>query len=236
MRVLICDDDPIILNSLMSCVKKFFSAKRMENVEIVGYSESKGIIEDTGNKDIVFLDIEMPGMNGIYVGKKIKENCMDALIFVVTSFGEYLDDAMRISVFRFLTKPIDKDRLYRNLEDALEVYNNRNKTIPVDTKDGIIKLESSSIIMVEAQNRKLLVRTVEKDYQTLQTIQYWKEILPEGCFIQTHRSFFVNLEYVERFDHENIYFSRRNLKAYLTRRKYNEFKRRYLLYLGSVHG
>ena len=86
MRVLICDDDPIILNNLKSCVKKFFSAKRMENVEIVGFTDGKSIIEDTGNKDIVFLDIEMPGMDGIYAGKKIKESCTDALIFVVTSF------------------------------------------------------------------------------------------------------------------------------------------------------
>lgn len=235
MRVLICDDDPIVLETLTSYIKKFFFLKKIMDVEIVGYSNGKSIIDDSGKKDIVFLDIEMPGMNGIYAGKKIKEVCTDALIFVVTSFGEYLDDAMKIEVFRFLTKPIDKDRLYRNLEDALEVYSNRRKTVLLETKNESIVLESSSIIMIETRNRKLFVRTSEEDYEDLQSFQHWKEVLPEGCFVQTHRSFYINLEYVERFDHENIYFSKRNLSAYLTRRKYNEFRKRYLIYLGNMH-
>ena len=65
---------------------------------------------DKGSKDIVFLDIEMPGMNGIYVGNELKSQNRNIIIFVVTSYSEYLDEAMRFHVFRYLSKPLDKQR------------------------------------------------------------------------------------------------------------------------------
>lgn len=74
-----------------------------------------------------FLDVEMPGFDGIYVGNELKKQNDSVIIFIVTSYLEYLDAAMRFHVFRYLSKPIDKQRLFQNLDDALELYYSINQ-------------------------------------------------------------------------------------------------------------
>lgn len=69
----------------------------------------------------------MPGFDGIYVGNELKKQNESAIIFIVTSHLEYLDAAMRFHVFRYLSKPIDKQRLFQNLDDALELYYSINQ-------------------------------------------------------------------------------------------------------------
>ena len=92
------------------------------------------LLADAMDKDIVFLDIEMPGLNGIYVGNELKNKNPNIIIFIVTSYSEYLDDAMRFHVFRYLSKPVDPNRLFRNLKDAIELYNTTVTKIPIETK------------------------------------------------------------------------------------------------------
>lgn len=64
----------------------------------------------------------MPGLDGIYVGNELKKKDKDIIIFIITSYSEYLDEAMLFHVFRYLSKPIDRQRLFRNLKNALDLY------------------------------------------------------------------------------------------------------------------
>ena len=91
----------------------------------------------------------------------------------------------------------------------------------------------NDIIFIEAQKRKIIVHTIKKDYESIHSMQYWLETLPESCFIQSHRNFIVNLKHVSNFTHDLIYLGEGQFTAYLTKRKYTEFKNAYLLYLES---
>lgn len=234
MRILICDDDSMIVKQLKDYLHEFFHQNKCKLPEIVSYSSGDDLLEDIGKKDIVFLDIEMPGVNGIYVGNKLKKRYPKTIVIVVTSFAEYLDEAMRFHVFRYLSKPIDKLRLFRNLKDALQLYNSNNTKVAIETKDGVYSVSTADIVCVEAQMRKVIIRTTSKDLISNQTIQYWKETLTEHCFFQSHRSFIVNFSHITDFDKSVIHLYKNQVNAYLTRRKYSEFKSNYLLYLESM--
>ena len=234
MRILICDDNPLILEQLNKYLVLYFQQHKLKLPEIVTYSSGDALLQDTGAKDIVFLDIEMPGVDGIYVGNKLKKFDSKTIIFVISSFAEYLDEAMRFHVFRYLSKPIEKQRLFRNLKDALHQYHTRNNLIAVETKSGVHAVLSSDIIFIEAQSRNVIIHTVSEDYYSIHNIDYWITQLKEPCFYQTHRSFIVNLTYVTDFDNSVIHLHNHQFTAYLTRRKYTEFKSNYLLYLEST--
>ena len=90
------------------------------------------------------------------------------------------------------------------------------------------------IIVIEAQGRKVIVHTIQKDYISVHNMNYWAEHLPENSFFQSHRSFIVNFEHIVDFDHSTIHLSNQQIAAYLTRRKYSSFKNAYLLYLESM--
>ena len=134
MRILICDDDEFIINKLHKYIRSYFEHIHLKCPEITSFTNGEALLADSGDKDILFLDIEMPGMNGIYIGNEIKKRNKDTIIFIITSFSEYLDEAMRFHVFRYLSKPIDKQRLYRNLKDAIEMYHSTTAKIPIETK------------------------------------------------------------------------------------------------------
>ena len=234
MRIAICDDDILIIEQIESYIRTFFETKGLKRPEIVSFSSGEALLADKGDKDILFLDIEMPGINGIYVGKELKKANDRIIIFIVTSYPEYLDEAMRFHVFRYLSKPLDKQRFFRNMRDAVNLYSTITVKVPVETKQGIHTLLASSIIMIEAQGRNVIVHTTLHDFQSVHNMQYWLELLPKNCFFQTHRSFIVNFEHISDFDHSLVHLADNHFQAYLTKRKYSAFKDAYLLYLEST--
>lgn len=235
MRLIICDDDESVHKELCNNLESYFRTKGIKQYDLQCFLNATELINDSGEKDIVFLDIEMPGTNGIFAAKKLYEQNKNIIIFIITSYSAYLDDAMKLQVFRYLSKPIDKKRLFRNLDDAIEKYNKFSFKIAIITKNETYIVESSEIVMIEAKNKKLMIHTCNQSFESIQGLAYWINTLPSGMFIRTHRSFIVNCAYVEHFDHYNVYLSKHNLQAYLTRRKYTEFKNAFLLYLESCH-
>lgn len=234
MRILICDDNPLMIEQLHKLINCYFEHIHVKRPIIDCFTDGCSLLADTGEKDILFLDIEMPGMNGIYVGNELKKKNKNVIIFVVTSYSEYLDDAMRFHVFRYLSKPIDRQRFFRNMDDAIKCYNNLDIKLPIETKQGVYTVSASSIVAVEAQGRKVIVHTTACDYEVIHNMQYWVDTLPNKMFFQTHRSFIVNFEHIVDFDHTLIHLSSNQLSAYLTRRKYSSFKEAYLLFLEST--
>ncbi len=234
MRILICDDDELIVEQLQKFLKYFFKQEHLKCPDISVFYNGESLLEDRGEKDILFLDVEMPGMNGIYVGNELKKANSNIIIFIVTSFIEYLDEAMRFHVFRYLSKPLDKQRFFRNMKYAIDFYNSISFKIPVETRQGIFSMDASSIIAVEAIGRKVIVHTTSRDYESVHSMQYWQETLPKNRFFQTHRSYIVNFEHVKNFDHSLIHMGDDNFNAYLTKRKYTSFKKAYFLYLESA--
>ena len=233
MRILICDDDVLIIEQLQKYIINFFENIGVKCPELVCFSDGESLLSDKGEKDILFLDIEMPGMNGIFVGNELKKANNNIIIFIVTSYSEYLDEAMRFHVFRYLSKPLDKQRFFRNMKDAVDLYNAITIKIPVETKQGMHTLPVSSVIAIEAQGRKITVHTTLCDFESIHNMQYWLELLPKNRFFQTHRSFIINFEHVTDFDRNLVHMSD-NQPAYLTKRKYSSFKQAYLLYLEST--
>ena len=69
MRILICDDDTLIIEQLKKYIESYFESNHLKCPELVSFTSGEALLTDKGEKDIVFLDIEMPGMNGIYVNK-----------------------------------------------------------------------------------------------------------------------------------------------------------------------
>ena len=235
MRILICDDDRSTVAQLQKYIIDFFKNRKLGTPEVQCYSSGETLLSDSGSKDIVFLDVEMPGLNGIYVGRELKEMNKNTIIFIITSYIEYLDDAMRFHVFRYLSKPLDKQRLFQNMKDAIQLYNSTNVKIPIETKEGIYSCTTSEIIFIEAMGRTITVHTLNRDYIVRQNMEHWNRTLINiPCFFQSHRSFIINMKYVTDFDHSLIHLYNDQYTAYLTKRKYSGFKSAYFLYLEST--
>lgn len=233
MRICICDDDPFTVDYLSDSIHTYLQKKDLKTCEILTFQSGTALLEDERPQDLVFLDIEMPDMNGLYVGQELMKRNKDVIIIIVTSYDRYLDDAMDLRVFRYLSKPIDEERLFRSLLKALEAYSHITATLPVETKDGVYTVHTLHIIVIEAANHEVIIHTIDRDYHTAQNMRYWLNRLPSGMFFQSHRSFIVNFAHVSHFEHSAVHLHNDQFTAYLTRRKYKDFKKAFLLYAGT---
>lgn len=236
MRIVFCDDDPVILRHLQTYVKEFFSSLGGAEPEYAVYHSGDELIRRGEQFDIAFLDVEMPGASGILAGAKLKEKNPRSKIFIVTAYPDYLDEAMRFQVFRYLSKPIDKTRLFRNLKDAVYAYNIETSEFPIETSAGISVRKSEEIICVESTNRKTIIHTTDGDLISSKNMEYWRETLSLPCFYLTHRSYIINMRFVYSIDKDRVILKNGNqqMEAYLSRRKFSHFKNTYLMYMEST--
>lgn len=236
MRILFCDDNPEILDQLQKYVTEFFKGIGKFLPEMAAYTSGDDLLLKERYADIAFLDVEMPGRSGIHVGARLKEYNPKIKVFIVTSFPDYLDEAMRFQVFRYLSKPIDKSRLFRNLKDAVYLHNMETHVIPVTSKDGVVALPADQFVCVETDSRKTYIYTPTDKIQSVESIEKWKEKLTLPCFYMPYRSFIINMQYVVSFSKDSIQLRCGDTikEAYLAKRKYNEFKDRYLIFMESI--
>lgn len=233
MRFVFCDDHPVIRNQIQEYVAEFFRERNLPMPEFAAYESAEAMLAVEGRVDMAFLDVELGGISGIQAGVALRKKSPIAIVFIVTAYPDYLDEAMQTKVFRYLSKPVNKERLHSNLQEALRQYNQSSQEYPIVTADGVVMRRAEEIICVEAMERRVLVHTLDRIFVSTDTMEYWKETLNLPCFYSTHRSFIINMRYVNIIAKDKILlkYGDREKDAYLTRRKYRDFKEAFLLYL-----
>ena len=227
MRVLICDDNSIFLDEIQSLLTEYFASRSLLLPEIVRYTDPNMLLADTEAIDLLFLDMEMPGHDGIFVGNKLQQTHPYTIMIAVTSHPDYLDNAMHFGCFAYLTKPIDRNRFYRNVGDALKKYQEQSALIHVQTKTEIAAVQARDIILIEGEKRTSIVHTVYGDYHSLQTFSFWSRMLTQPYFYVTHRSVLINMAHVKIVEADRILLDN-GPYAFLSRRRNLDFRRHFI--------
>lgn len=134
LNIAVCEDDKLVVDQMEKWIKNYFLINHLSVPRIFLFSDGESLLNSNIKFDFAFLDVEMPGISGIYTGKYILEQNSECLIFIITSHEEYIDEAMKFHAFRYITKPIDQVRLYRNIRDAIKIYTTSNTKILIETK------------------------------------------------------------------------------------------------------
>lgn len=236
MRVVICEDNLVFLRDLAQKLLTYFREWDYSRPELKIYKNIGSMLEKEEDADLVFMDVELPDGNGLDAAAKLRKQNPHVMIFIITAHPQYLDNAMHCNVFRFLTKPLNVNRLYRNMNDAMKCYQESNCKIRFSTQTGELQVRPNEIICVEANGRKTQIYTTHGDYTSMERFSDCVAALTMPCFYATHRSFVVNMMYVHQITHNSVslHTSGRELTAYLSRSKFQEFKQVFLQYSDSI--
>jgi len=218
IRTIIIDDEPSAINVLSLLLKKKFR----DDVEVVATTnspfEGKDLIEKH-NPDLLFLDIEMPGMSGI----DLVRNCANVnfrLVFI-TAYDNYAVEAFELSALDYLLKPISAEKLVRviekikvdisknqnplgvqlqSLEKLLKSHSTVREKIAVSTADKIIFVNVSEIIYCEASGAYTNIFLDNgKNIVASRTLSDFESQLSQQNFFRIHHSFLINLNRVKEF-------------------------------------
>lgn len=89
MRILLCDDDPMILVQMEKYLKEYFQKAHLRVPDIASYTSGDALLRSESTAEIAFLDVEIPGLSGIYTGEKLKKKNPSIKIFILTSYMDY---------------------------------------------------------------------------------------------------------------------------------------------------
>lgn len=203
VRILICDDEAEYLNILSAHVQEYMK-NHFISCDITITTNPAEILQSTQAFDLAFLDIQMEQVDGIALAKELKQRNGNLVIFFVTNFNEYQDDAMDLRAFRFFEKPFDVNRLYAGLDKAMEYLDEAYVDIFLCTDGSYQRVLVDDIRYITRLNRKTVVVTEQGEYQTAQKLEQWCDMLPSLFFYSVHNSFLVNLHYVKKYKYSEL--------------------------------
>ncbi len=152
--------------------------------------------------DVVFLDINMPDMNGINLGKIISKIHPEVKIIFITAYKDYAVDAFEVKAFDYLLKPYSEERIRNLLKSLVSTKNvdnilNRNtslKKITINMDEKIYVLSLTDVDYIEANEKETLIFANKKRYVSKIKISKWEEMLEGYNFYRCHRSYIINLD------------------------------------------
>ena len=216
MKILICDDEIKYLTNLKVHVEEYMN-NRFIKFTIDTSTNPTEIFDNDTAYDLAFLDIEMNEINGISLAQELKQRNGKVVIFFVTSYNKYQDDAMDLRAFRFFEKPFNPERLYSGLDKAMEY-------IDESYVDFYLYSDKSH------HNRKVVLNSTHGKYITKEKLEDWCELLPNTFFYQVHKSFLVNLHYVNRYNYSELFLNNGD-RIPIASRKQSDFHKYWFAYL-----
>ena len=204
MRILILDDEQKFVDDLKFHIEKYM-ATHLISTEITASVSPDEVLESDAAFDLAFLDIQMPGADGISVAKDLQERNSKTIIFFVTAYEEYQDEAMDLHIFRFFEKPFDEKRLYAGLDKAMEYLDETYVDIFLDKGGSSVRVLVDDIIYIKRENRKITVYTTSGTYTTKSSFEDLVSKLPNTFFYLVHKSFLVNIHYITQYGYKEIY-------------------------------
>lgn len=194
MRIAICDDEKKTAEGLKDMIESI-----CVSLDVVSdvFTEGGELLRSFGQKsyDIVFLDIEMPSMDGLTAARKLRELSAEVFIVFLTSHVEYAIKGYEVNALRYLTKPPEKGQV-REIIDHVQKKRSGEKALWIKTSDGEYKIKLSDIVYIEALNQKMIIHTASEGYEVWGKLSDYEEKLCGEGFFRIHRSFLVSLSKV----------------------------------------
>ncbi len=197
--IAICDDEALLVRQLHDEIKEYCAQHDIE-CHICAFSSAEALLADAGLFDLVLLDIQMSGLNGMEAARHMRKRGSDCPIVFISGHHQYVFDAFDVGAVHYLLKPIDTEKLFAVMQGVFS----KSEADALLVKQGANyqKIPLGQISYIEVMNRKILIHTPRNV-----TIFYGrlKELLPrlDHRFFQCHRSFVVNLDMVHTLHHQD---------------------------------
>lgn len=230
VKVAIVDNEKAIINEICSLIE---SSNDMKCI-IETFEHSIKFFQKINNIlcDIVFLDIDMPEMNGFDIAKILNNIRPDITIIFVSSFENFVFESFEYHPFRF----VRKSNLKEDIDSALNAYQReieRKKDIYFfKTNEAERSVKTSDIMYFESMGHDIFIYTVDGNFKIKRerdrnmTVKFITEKFENKGFIRVHKSFLVNYLYIHTINYSNIIL-KNNLKISINPRKVNDIKKIY---------
>lgn len=233
MQLALCDDNPVFLEEFSQQLKKI-SAKCDLVCQYQLFHSPQAILKaDLSATNVVFLDIDMPALNGIKTAEILRTRYPDILIVFVTGFIQYSREGYHVAAFRYLMKDLLEVELPICLKDIRDKLYESNESLLVQTLEYSTCVQLKEILYFEGTNRRhVIMHTKSGAVECLGKLGDYEAQLKERGFLRIQRSYLVNMQHIVWINNYQVQLNNEiMLKA--SERNYSEVTQRYLAWRGK---
>lgn len=222
-HIAICDDEQTVQQELAALWQKHFGT---ESYQLHCFSSGLELLQaaKTVTFDCIYLDIEMPQLNGIETAEKLRAAGCTAFVIFLTNYDDYLETGYEVQAFRYRFKPVQEDIFLKDVA-AWQAIRQQKETLLIPTTDGAHQIALDELIYVEITGRKVHLVTTQGTFISMESMQHWESILPDSYFLTPYNKILVNAHHVKFFD-QNKLLTTGGHQLPMSRRKYQQFKAR----------
>ena len=210
MTCIIVDDEPLARQGLKLLVDE---SRHLTFLDSFSRAHTAALFLESNPVDLIFLDIKMPGIDGIEFARTIPRQ---TLVIFVTAFTEFAVDSYEVEAVDFLVKPVDEKRFHRAVEKAVACHallaqSAKNTTeritgeyIFVKADRRFVKINFTDITFIEALKDYVIIHTAGQRVITRMNLKAIYEQLPDAMFIRVSKSFIINSLHITSFDNNSI--------------------------------
>ena len=206
IRIAIIDDESVQREYLLSLLKKW-KEMTINTLSMHQFDSAEAFMfeyEEDRRYDILFVDIQMKGMNGIDMAKRIRQNDDLVNIVFITAYPDFMQSGYDVNALHYLIKPIDEKKLFEIVDKVILKMSGTVKPVLVRTKQNVLmKIDADSIIYIEADAHDTKVITCNGIIYAKESITEMYDKLGEG-FFRCQRSFIVNLKCIKYITRKEI--------------------------------
>ncbi len=231
MRIAVIEDEKVHRDLMLFYLEKWREEQGgKEEIDSFETAESFWFAyEDDRSFDILFVDIQMPGMNGMELAKKIREKDRDVVIVFTTGITDYLEEGYEVEALHYLVKPLNEEKVRLCLEKA----RNRRQTVnylTLHTEEETMKVSEETVNYAEARGHGCVLGMAGGgELVVRESLSELEGILGDRGFIKCHRSYLCRIGNIHHIGKEEIVFDD-GQGIPVSRRLYNEVNKRFIEY------
>lgn len=224
--IALCDDQPEVLGDLERHIRQI-SEEMQQDFEIYKFCSGEELLEEIEKISIVFLDIEMDGMDGIETGRIIKQKKPECKIIMASGKENRFKEAFRIQAFRFITKPFEDGEIKEALEAVLDSFVG-TKTMELYRKRITYQVRQLDIKYIKAFNGYTEFAVQEGIFRRDISLDALEEVLDMRIFYRINRQYIINMHWIQKYSDGMVVVGDKNIRV--PRRKKSDFTRSYIDY------
>lgn len=205
IRIAVCEDEPVICSQIQELLEQ--TAEDLNAVcRIDSFYTGETLCEEIEHEgyDLIFLDIELPKMNGIDVARYIRETLGDEIMQIayVSAKQEYAMELFEYRPINFLLKPLDKTKMKKVLEKYLKITRQNEQIFTYKKRFEVYHVPLSDILYFESKGRKVTIAARNGKDEFYGTLKEIKERIQDRCFLWIHKSILVNYRYIAKLKYD----------------------------------
>ena len=237
LTIAICDDSPEFADILFRKLHRLCAYNLPEHVDcrvLPAFTTCAQVLEYLKNQsvNVIFLDIDMPGMNGFDLAERIRKDAPETVIIFVSAYEEFVYSSFEYCPFRFLRKAHIDEELPETFRKVIEKCLLDKEILEFGTTEGNVILRVKDIIFFEGQKNYYLIHTASSAvYKCRGTMDSLEKTVESYDFFRVHAAFIVNEEHIENLDNDGFVTMKNKKVIAISKRRMAGFKDSYMKFI-----